>query len=219
MAKKKPIKIAVLGIRSGTSAMTNLLDMAGIPAGDSSGLLNENNPNKEKYGYHENLGVLSVNESILSIYGGSWNVPPIFPSNWFNSIDERIKNLKKKAIEIKPMLIKDPRLCLTWAFWDSIYDLKPVLCMRNQKAVGQSLLNAQGINNGAQLWNAYIKSFYNLYGTQKKLVVVQFDELFNKNKVVDIVKEVFETYKLEHLYKPSAEKSIKKFIKLKMKHY
>lgn len=212
----KLTKVAVLGIRTGTSLLTHMLDLAGLSVGDKTNLLSHDNINRNLYGYYENCDVLDINCEILKEYDGDWNEPPKFPDNWWNDEYEWMGKLKQLALEIEPPLIKDPRLCLTWKFWDSLYDMKPILCNRDPESVGESLRKAQGIDNGKELWNYYVDSFKD--NCDKQFIEVWFNDIINKDKAIAIVKNIFKTYKLEHLYKPEAEKEIIKLIDPTIKH-
>ncbi len=212
----KSTKVAVLGIRTGTSLLTHMLDLAGLSVGDKANLLSHDNLNRNLYGYYENCDVLSINCEILKEYNGEWNEPPLFPDNWWKDEYEEMEELRQRAMEIKPLLIKDPRLCLTWKFWDSLYDMKPILCNRDSEAVGRSLRAAQGIDNGKELWDYYVDSFKD--NCDDLFIEVQFNDLLNKDKTIPIIKNIFKTYKLGHLYKPKAEEEIIKLIDTTIKH-
>lgn len=116
--------VAVMGPhRSGTSVVASLIRSMGASVA-SDGSADRWNPR----GYHENIDVVSINEDILLLGGGSWHRPWLFsPSTALRAAQSRglgdeIRATTMKACVARRMdqrvtLFKDPRFCLTLPFW------------------------------------------------------------------------------------------------------
>jgi hypothetical protein len=155
-------QVVVLGMhRSGTSALTGLLRLMGLWAGEDEDFPPADDHNEA--GYWEHRGVWSVDEAILRTLGGSWSeVADLDLSRLSRGLHARFR---KRAREIVrdfdrhgSWVVKDPRLCLLFPFWREILD-QPfcALIYREPLPVARSLAARDGfpISYGIALWEKY----------------------------------------------------------------
>jgi hypothetical protein len=157
-----PPQAIVLGMhRSGTSALTGLLDRLGFYAGPEESLMGADDHNA--MGYWELGEVQAFNEELLAMLGGSWtDVLEIDPRRLGKSTHAsflcRARSLVGHLNSYGPWVIKDPRLCLLLPFWRDLLD-RPVciLIHRNPLSVARSLTRRDGlpIRVGIALWEHY----------------------------------------------------------------
>jgi O-antigen biosynthesis protein len=157
-------QVVVLGMhRSGTSALTGLLRLLGLWAGDADDFPPADDHNQA--GYWEHRGVWSVDEAILRALGASWSeIADLDLSRLGKALRTR---LRERAQEIVRDLdrhgswvIKDPRLCLLFPFWREILEHpRCVLIYREPLPVARSLAARDGIPvpYGIALWEQYTR--------------------------------------------------------------
>jgi hypothetical protein len=163
--EETPPQAIVLGMhRSGTSALTSLLDRLGFYAGPDESLMGADAHNA--MGYWELGEVQAFNEELLAAFGGSWtNVLEIDPRRLSKSVHAsfllRARSLVGHLNSYGPWVIKDPRLCLLLPFWRDLLD-RPlcILTHRNPLAVARSLARRDGlpIHVGIALWEHYTRA-------------------------------------------------------------
>ena len=131
--------------RSGTSAFTRCLQIAGATLHSNLLPANEYNPS----GYWESTKCVELNDKILRTLGATWSSPGPLPENWI--ADEALESLKGDACEILEALngtelavIKDPRVSRLLPFWLSVaeeagFKNHVAICMRNPMEVADSL--------------------------------------------------------------------------------
>lgn len=159
--------ILVLGMhRSGTSALSGLLQECGIEFGKNMIPTDENNPK----GYWEHHELISINETILKELNASWHNPfhskEKINSGW--EISEQIKNriqnflLSADFCEASICGLKDPRLSFLLPFWEPIFkkighSIQCLIMYRNPVEVANSLYKRDHIPGlySEWLWNAY----------------------------------------------------------------
>lgn len=146
--------ILVLGMhRSGTSALTRVLNLLGIdlggnflkPAGDN------------RLGFWEHADVVALHEKLLSALGSSWDDTRALPENWESS--PAASEAKKEITTIisrdfsgsRLWAIKDPRLCRLAPLWvESITALDVDVCalfvVRHPREVADSLHARDGLD-------------------------------------------------------------------------
>jgi GT2 family glycosyltransferase/glycosyltransferase involved in cell wall biosynthesis len=158
--------VCILGMhRSGSSLLTRILNILGVYLGQSQALLDARPDNPT--GFWELAEVNRINDELLSRFGGRWSDPPVFPHHWETS--PILIDLKRQAHDLIANHFsgqelwgwKDPRCCLTLAFWRQVVaPTHYLLCVRNPADVASSLLAREGINrqNGANLWLKYVRS-------------------------------------------------------------
>lgn len=137
-----PVCIASMH-RSGTSTDSQLLHRCGLYLGQESEIHASDSDNPD--GYWEHKGFRSINERILKIFGGGWDLPPPLPLGWTE--DRRLQPLRSEAerllddfAEQRQWGWKDPRNSLTLPFWTgAVPEVKVVVCVRNPLEVALSL--------------------------------------------------------------------------------
>lgn len=152
----------VLGMhRSGTSALTSLLDRLGFHAGPDESLMPADEHNAR--GYWELGELQAINDDLLAALGGTWT--DVLGIDWRRLDGEvraafvsRTRSLIGHLDSYGPWVIKDPRLCLLLPFWRELLD-QPVciLIHRHPLAVARSLAQRDGlpILVGIALWEHY----------------------------------------------------------------
>jgi|SRR5579863_6932872 len=155
--------ICVIGMhRSGTSLTTRVLNLCGLDLGPSDQLMGPHESNPE--GHWENLAFFSINESLLSRFGGSWDNPPLLKKGWeadpdLKSIVQDAKRHVNGFSARAPWGWKDPRSTILLPFWRSLIpNLRFVICVRNPLEVARSLArrDQMPIQKGLHLWNHYM---------------------------------------------------------------
>ena len=157
--------VIVLGMhRSGTSAVSRILNLLGASIGPATDLLTEyDNP----AGHWESKALVACNDRILAAFGRSWDFPPWLASGWEYS--DRASSLLPdmaatfaSVYDSEPWVWKDPRTCLTFPLWRRVIGDKArvVLVFRDPGAVVASLHRRDGIPSlyGAGLWQHYIRA-------------------------------------------------------------
>lgn len=149
--------------RSGTSALTRVLNLLGLSLGDERELMAPQPDNPE--GFWEARDVARMNDRLLLALGGSWDSPPrtdwpdaasLLP--WRQEAAELIDRLRSDGEDAHAL--KDPRFSLTLPLWRSVApEAKVVLPVRTPLAVAQSLQRRNGIPlaEGARLWLRYVR--------------------------------------------------------------
>ena len=144
--------VVVLGMhRSGTSCLAGLLQEAGVDFGEVPTRSIGN-----ARGSREHPEVVSLNDSVLSRSGGSWDYPPT-TLRW-----SRTQKVRRDSFiemnEGKLWGFKDPRTLLTLPFWeDGLSEPRFIATVRHPFAVAKSLEKARGIDffDGLDLWLKY----------------------------------------------------------------
>lgn len=155
-------KFCITGMhRTGTSYMARLLYEAGFNFGDPDQLMPPNEYNPE--GYFENVKIVKINNAILKKLGMTWDNVKVPEKGW--SRHWRFSFLKWKAKRILKTLDvwKDPRICITYEFWESIVPhLKVVLMSRSRIAVALSLKrrDRMELSRARKLWSLYYLSVF-----------------------------------------------------------
>jgi hypothetical protein len=146
--------LIVLGMhRSGTSALTGVLSMAGanpglalMPAVEGA------NPK----GFWEHQDIVAIHERLLASLGSSWHDERPLPDNWWQQQDVAcfradLLTILRRDFSFSPLwILKDPRLCRLLPFWLEIlrdFGTSPnfVICLRHPSEVARSLEQRDGI--------------------------------------------------------------------------
>jgi hypothetical protein len=157
-------QVVVLGMhRSGTSALTSLLRLLGLWAGEEDDFPPEDDHNPT--GYWEHQGVWSVDEAILRTLGASWSeIADLDLSRLGEDVRDRFRERAREIVQDLDRhgswVIKDPRLCLLFPFWREILE-HPfcVLIYREPLPVARSLAARNGIPipYSIALWERYTR--------------------------------------------------------------
>ena len=184
------VVVCVLGMhRSGTSAITRLLNLLGVYLGEEASLLPPRADNLA--GFWEHREFVAINDAILERLGGSWAAPPHFEPDWWRSpvladLHDRARALVEQDFAGRPLWgWKDPRTCLTVPFWrEVIGPLRFVVCLRNPAEVAASLRARDGFSEelSLDLWSAYLAATFSHSAGSPRCVTfyedyfVQFDQ-------------------------------------------
>ena len=160
--------------------MGKLLYECGLFLGPQEALIAASPDNPD--GHWEHKAFVQLNDEVLNALGGGWDCPSTptmgtwcptgcpSPVVWHTA---RIDVLRIKAEKLadefcgrEPWGWKDPRNCLTWPFWASLFpDLRAVICLRNPLDVAISL-RQRGLSSysfGIHLWKTYNEELLRRY--------------------------------------------------------
>lgn len=150
--------------RSGTSAVTRVLNLLGLSLGGPDALMPPARDNP--HGFWEVTAVARLNDSVLADLGGSWDEPPVLAKGWdrapaFGARMRQIADLLEvlESDGAPRHALKDPRMSFTLPLWESVAPAEHVvLPVRDPTAVCQSLLRRNGMphSRGARLWLRYV---------------------------------------------------------------
>ena len=144
MSTEKKKVVIILGMhRSGTSALSGLLNRAGIDFGNN--LIPPNNDNPT--GFFEDWDILKMNNFMLEAQNSSWySIKPLNKSwkNLSRSKKRLTHYLKRKISKSNIYGIKDPRIIRLFPVWKEIFrdlELSPcfIIIVRDVRAVCESL--------------------------------------------------------------------------------
>ena len=170
--------IIILGMhRSGTSCLTGCLSDSGLNLGSVS----ESNKHNKK-GNQENKEVFKLNESLLNFNHGGWKNPPLKPLTWNKELEIERNIVLSYYNELpKPWGIKDPRMLLTYNFWENHLPQHQLIgTIRHPVAVAQSLLArkhknlSMPVEQAYHLWKIYNEALIYIH-KQKKFPIINFD--------------------------------------------
>jgi hypothetical protein len=167
--------IVILGMhRSGTSAVTGMLEEQGIDLGP---VRRKSNPHQPR-GNRENPKVFKLDERVLSYNGGAWHSPPAGRIKFTRPHLER-RNRVLSQYESEPFAIKDPRMLLLLDFWLDVLE-RPIGVIRNPVSVMRSLRArggpAAGLTDAEHLglWKAYNRALLGFRG-EREFPVIDFE--------------------------------------------
>lgn len=146
--------LIVLGMhRSGTSALTGALQLAGFDLGRHIMPPADENPK----GFFENNSIVALNDQILADLYNSWSDTLFIPEDWWRT--EKFAVYHQKISEIldeeftgdRPLLIKDPRLCISLPLFLDVLIKKEVdpaflVCVRDPLDVAGSLARRNNLS-------------------------------------------------------------------------
>jgi glycosyltransferase involved in cell wall biosynthesis len=165
--------------RSGTSMVATLLRAGGVDVGDDADLVAPAADNPR--GFVEHRLVTDLNDRLLALLGGAWDLPPDLAGRdgWVD--DERLGGLREETDRLLDALatgghwgFKDPRTSLVLPWWRSrLGDHRVVVCVRNPLEVAASLSarNRCSTHLGLHLWDAYHRAIDDTLPPSHRLVV------------------------------------------------
>ena len=165
-AAARPVALLVLGMhRSGTSALTRVLNLLGVALGDDLMPPGDDNP----LGFWEHQGIVSVHDALLGALDRRWDDPRPMPGGWLDSeaahaAGEAIAAIVQRDFAgVSLWAVKDPRLCRLMPLWrrvlaDLAIEPRVLLVSRHPQEVAGSLLRRDGlpIAIGELLWARYL---------------------------------------------------------------
>lgn len=153
--------ILVLGVhRSGTSALTKLINLMGAALPKTLYAPNKDNP----LGYWESEVLMKVNDRVLGRAGGRWDAMRPIGRGWFRDVGiDDLREELRRAIESEfegggLVVIKDPRICQLVPFYEGVlfsmgYETKAVIPTRHPAEVIESLVRRKTPPDVArQIW-------------------------------------------------------------------
>jgi hypothetical protein len=159
-----PTGVFVLGMhRSGTSAVTRVVNLLGVATAASDDLLPPAPLNPT--GFWESASLNDVNDEILRRFGGDSGSPPLLPQGWefnrrLNDLYERAERCFLGTFTTTQWIWKDPRNCLTLPFWQLVTGARAIalIVYRNPLEVAASLFAHHGVRKDAALriWERYV---------------------------------------------------------------
>lgn len=161
--------VLVLGMhRSGTSALTRVLNLLGLDAGrDVLMGASESNPT----GHWEVERLTAFNDRLLDHLGGRWSAPPVADAATQRGLvdgpwGDEAATLHDEAFAGTPWVWKDPRVSLLLPFWRAVLtrDGAPpphqVVALRDPTEIAGSLAARDGmaLAFGLALWERYTRT-------------------------------------------------------------
>ena len=184
--KEMNVGVFVLGMhRSGTSAATRLINLLGLGAPAQEDLLPPDSSNPR--GYWESSSLVAFNDELLEAVGSDMICPVAFSPGWER--DPRLDSFYPEAAKLfarvfppPPWVFKDPRNCLTFAFWVRALAIDPVviLMLRNPCESAASYRDHWGERDGIPylfaLWERYLRqALCHIEG--RPVLVTTFDDV------------------------------------------
>jgi hypothetical protein len=133
--------------RSGTSAVTRVVNLLGVPLGRADDIYSaEDNPS----GHWESRQLCALNNLILHVFGGFDMAMPPMPRSWLQSRSAaHFRGVMRATFDDvyqgERWLWKDPRICLTLPLWRQVLnDFCVVYVVRDSGPVMRSLYRREG---------------------------------------------------------------------------
>ncbi len=157
MSASPATALLVLGMhRSGTSALTAVLNDLGASLGNELVAANDDNPG----GYFENAGAVTAHEMLLAELDRGWEDLRELPEGWLQSAAGKRAQagiaalLREEFAGVPLWALKDPRLCRLLPLWrpalaEAGIEAKALFVLRNPDEVAASLGKRDGI--GAEI--------------------------------------------------------------------
>lgn len=158
------MQLVVLGVhRSGTSALTRLMNLMGMYVGTEGTTVSFGVENEK--GYWERHDVIALNDELLRHYDCEWNdllhwqersqkeVP--------QALQHRIKEMLLEMDHHRPWVMKDPRMCQTFPMWRAQMEVPLVVMVwRDPVEVALSLRKTRDIplQHGLAIWEHCTRS-------------------------------------------------------------
>jgi glycosyltransferase involved in cell wall biosynthesis len=205
--------------RSGTSALTRVLNLHGVDLGTD--LLDPAEGNNAK-GFWEKRAVVDLHERLLADLGRSWHDPRPLPLDWLKSeaaiqASEEIGGILQEFSHSPLFAIKDPRLCQFIGLWLPVLsrldvDVKVVFSVRHPANVAESLLHRDGWPFELS-WLLWARSVFDTYEstTNSPRAVVNFQHLLQDSRATML--ELERRLQLRWPVPPEkAEKAVARFL-------
>ncbi|MCU1429884.1 MAG: Sulfotransferase family [Actinomycetia bacterium] len=189
--------VYVLGMhRSGTSAVTRVVNLCGVPIGREERLMPVQVDNPA--GFWEHLGLMDVDDAVLERLGGTWDAPPE-PAPDFADRAE-LADLRDRAraefdatYEGDRWVFKDPRAGVVLPFWRRVLDGTndvAVIVLRNPLDIAASLAqrNQFAVRYTLALWERYTRLIHR-DATGMPALVIDYDTLVDDPAVTGRLQE------------------------------
>lgn len=189
--------VFILGMhRSGTSAATRLVNLLGVPTCIEEDLLPATADNPR--GYWESASLTAFNDRLLTTLGCDWSCPIWLDTGWetaptLDRFGDQARGLLPRVFPGDQWVWKDPRNCVTFAFWARYVDADPVavLVYRNPLEVAASLGARDGFGkpHSLALWERYVRSSLAAIAGVPALVTAYADLLSNPLEWCGLVRQ------------------------------
>ena len=218
------MQIFVLGMhRSGTSAITRIINMMGADLGPAQ-LIGEPAVDNQK-GFWERTDVSALNDKLLAGIDCLWDDLANFSADQLfpNVADELRQQLKRIVFQMdthRPWVLKDPRLCLTFPAWRTELEVPVcVLPYRSPLAIARSLQARNGLSlmQGLALWERYTLAGLSASSGLPRLVV-SYERIIQEP--VEVVRGLYDfltAVEVGGLRMPSV-REIKAFVDKRLQH-
>lgn len=218
--------VLILGMhRSGTSALTGLLNLTGLSLGTH--LMNPADDNPK--GFFENQDIVDFNETLFEQLRTAWDDTGALSSEWYNNetLEPMYQNAQK-IIEIQfkdtaLFSIKDPRMCILFPFWEKVFqllniDVKIIIPYRNPLEVAESLHKRNEFNREKSLllWVKHVL-FAEFYSRNYARIIISYDNLLNNPKMTMASIEKALAISLPNNFESIREK-VDNFLEKSLKH-
>lgn len=211
--------------RSGTSALSGCLQMAGMDLGKKIMPAQEDN----QKGFFENLAIAALNEQILEEMNLSWNDTMLIPENWwrfesFNRHRQQLSQILSSEFTGKDdMLIKDPRLSVLLPMYLEVLEslkIKPVILIsvRNPKEIISSLVSRDHLSEEKilLLWMDHqLKAEY--YSRQLPRLFISYPDFLQDP--VSIMQRIKEKLSIDLNLEPNNLRNILSFLDKELRHH
>lgn len=179
------MQILVLGMRSGSSVMTRLINMLGASVGPEEYLLEGNEQNQK--GFWESRPLMELNNAILKDQMCGWNVVSKLSHERLAHPDlepfrERARALLVEMDGQQPWVLKDPRVCVLLPFWKPLLRAPVfVVIHRHPLEVAHSVKTHHDmpLPYGLALWERYTVDILNGIAGMRA-TVVSYNELLQR---------------------------------------
>lgn len=178
------MQLIILGMhRSGTSAVTRIINMMGAYLGAEGGFQGANDANPK--GHWERVDVMQFNDALLRSVGASWwqlsrFSPANIPAKARTEFEQQARNLILNLDAHRPWVLKDPRLCVLFPCWRPLLEVPVILhVFRHPIQVAQSLQQREGfpLAFGIALWERHLREALNSSRGLPRLAVRHEDML------------------------------------------
>jgi O-antigen biosynthesis protein len=219
--------VVVLGMhRSGTSALTRVLNLLGVDLGAS--LMKAAAGNET--GFWEHQGVVDIHATLLGKLGMTWDDPRRLPDDYLNSDAARdavtaLVTLLRDDFAAKPLWgVKDPRMCRFVPLWREVFDAlnaRPgyVLLLRHPLEIVRSLHQRDHMtqSRGLLLWLRHmLEAEAASRGAAR--ILLRYDDLMGDWK--SVAERISATLEIPlGLGERATAKAINGFIRPSMRHY
>lgn len=184
-----PSIILIAGMhRSGTSALTRAVNLAGVPLPSH---LIPPSATENADGFWESIELVHIHDAVLQTLRSGWNDPREIPGDWFSgaaSADARRALAAWIAAEMRgkdSLLVKDPRLCRLLPLWQIVcgtmgIETYTVIPFRHPVEVARSLRTRNGFPemNSLFLWLRHVLDAER-FSRGRPRSFASFDQLMN----------------------------------------